>query len=72
LADDDPANGGIRREPGLPEHEAIVSEQPKSSPEFALLEDEPDDEPVSARALNQDLRTTARQAALDPDDGLGL
>jgi type IV secretion system protein VirD4 len=72
LADDDPANGGIRREPSLPEHEAIVSEQPKPSPEFALLEDEPDDEPVSARALNQDLRTIARQAALDPDDGLGL
>ena len=33
LADDDPANGGIRREPTLPEHEAIASEQAKPSPE---------------------------------------
>jgi type IV secretion system protein VirD4 len=72
LADDDPANGGIRREPALPEHEAIVSEQPKPSPEFALLEDESDDDPIRARALNQNLRVIARQAALDPDDGLGL
>src|SRR5262245_1825749 len=69
---DDPANGGIRREPALPEHEAIVSEQPKPSPEFALLEDEPDDDPIRAKALNQNFRAIARQAALDPDDGLGL
>jgi type IV secretion system protein VirD4 len=72
LADDDPANGGIRREPGLPEHEAIVSEQPKSSPEFALLEDEPDDDPILAKPLSQNFPAVARQAALDPDDGLGL
>jgi type IV secretion system protein VirD4 len=72
LADDGPANGGIRREPALPEHEAIVSEQPKPSPEFALLEDEPDDDPIRAKALNQNLRTIARQAVLDPGDGLDL
>jgi type IV secretion system protein VirD4 len=72
LADDDLANGGIRREPALPEHEAIVSEQPKPSPEFALLEDEPDDDAVRAKALSQNFRAVARQAALDPGDGLGL
>jgi type IV secretion system protein VirD4 len=72
LTDDDPANGGIRREPTLPEHEAIVSEQPKPSPEFAVLEDESDDDPIRARALNRNFPTIARQAALDPDDGLGL
>jgi len=72
LADDDPANGGIRREPSLPEHEAIVSEQPRPSPEFALLEDEPDDDAVQAKALNQNFRALARQTALDPGDGLGL
>ena len=72
LADDDPANGGIRRESALPEHEAIASEQPKPSPEFAVLEDEPDDDAVRAKALNQNFRGLARQAALDPDDGLGL
>jgi type IV secretion system protein VirD4 len=72
LADDDLANGGIRREPALPEHEAIVSEQPRPSPEFALLEDEPDDDAVQAKVLSQNLRAVARQAALDPGDGLGL
>jgi type IV secretion system protein VirD4 len=72
LADDDPANGGIRRESALPEHEAIASEQPKPNPEFAVLEDEPDDDAVRAKALNQNFRGLARQAALDPDDGLGL
>jgi type IV secretion system protein VirD4 len=72
LADDDAANGGIRREPALPEHEAIVSEQPRPSPEFALLEDESDDDAVRAKALNQNFRMVARQAALDPGDGLGL
>jgi type IV secretion system protein VirD4 len=72
LADDDPANGGIRREPELPEHEAIVSEQPKPAPDFALVEDEPDDDAVRAKVLNQNFRTVARQAALDPADELGL
>jgi len=72
LADDDPANGGIRREPVLPEHEAIASEQPKHSPEFAVLEDNPDDHAIRAKALNQNFRGLARQAALDPDDGLGF
>jgi type IV secretion system protein VirD4 len=72
LADEDPLNGGIRREPALPEHEAIASEQPKPSPEFAVLEDDPDDDAIRAKALNQNFRGLARQAALDPDDGLGL
>ena len=56
----------------VPEHEAIASEQPKPSPEFAVLEDEPDDDAIRAKALNQNFRGLARQAALDPDDGLGL
>jgi type IV secretion system protein VirD4 len=72
LPDEDPANGGIRREPALPEHEAIVSEDVKPTPEFAVLEDEPDDDAVRAKALNQNFRGLARQAALDPDDELGL
>ena len=56
----------------MPEHEAIVSEDVKPTPEFAVLEDEPDDDAVRAKALNQNLRGLARQAALDPDDELGL
>jgi type IV secretion system protein VirD4 len=72
LAGDDQANGGIRREPALNEHEAMVPEQSVPSPEFAMLEDESDDDPIRAKALSQNFRTIARQAALDPDDGLGL
>jgi type IV secretion system protein VirD4 len=72
VGEDDPANGGIRREPALPDHEAIAAEEPNLIPEFALLDDEPDDEAVRARTMNQGFRGVARQAALDPDDGLGL
>ena len=69
---DDPANGGIRREPELPEHEEIVPEQAKPTPEFVFGEDEPDDEAVRARALRQQARGLARQAAMDPGDGMEL
>src|SRR5205807_8784341 len=34
--------------------------------------DEDDDEPVQAKTLRQAMRTVARQAALDPGDGLEL
>ncbi|MFN3945280.1 MAG: conjugal transfer protein TraG [Allosphingosinicella sp.] len=69
---DDP-NGGIRREPELPEHEAIAPEVARSGrEEFAALDDEPDDDAVRARQLQGRFRTMARQAALDPDDGIQL
>jgi type IV secretion system protein VirD4 len=71
LLDEDTANGGVRREPSLPEHEAIAPGEPKQR-EFAFLEDEPDDDSVRSKAMTQSFRTVARQAALDPDDGLGL
>jgi len=69
---DDPANGGIRREPELPQHEEIAREQVKPKPEFAFGEEEPDDDAVRARALRQQVRNLARQGAMDPGDGLGL
>jgi type IV secretion system protein VirD4 len=72
LEDDDSTSSGIRREPALPEHEEIAPEQRKESAEIALLEDEPDDDAIRAKALTQSLRSVARQAVLDPDDGLGL
>ena len=65
-------NSGIRREPALPEHEAIIPEEPRASHEFAVVEDEPDDDGVHARALRQHMRNVARQAALDPNDGIEL
>ena len=71
-SDDDPDNAGIRREPTLPEHEAIAPELPQPADPFAILVDEADDEPVQANMLMQRIRTVARQAALDPGDGLKL
>jgi type IV secretion system protein VirD4 len=69
---DDPANGGIRREPELPQHEEIVPEQAKPAPEFVFREEDPDDDALRARALRQQSRGLARQAAMDPGDGIDL
>lgn len=68
----DDADGGIRREPEIPEHEDVAPELPFPREEFAALEDEPDDEAQRARAMQTRFRTVARQAALDPDDGIDL
>ena len=72
LVDHDRANGGLRREPGLPEHEAIAPEEPKPALETGGLADEQEDGSIIDREMNQRFCATARQAALDPDDGLGL
>lgn len=69
---DDPANGGIRREPELAAHEDIAPESPKPSAEFLFGEDEVDEDAVRARALRASARGLARQAALDPGDGIDL
>ena len=72
LVDADPANAGIRREPELPEHEEVVRSERPADREFDVLEDESDLDAAKARALRQGLRIVARQAAMDPDDGIGL
>jgi type IV secretion system protein VirD4 len=69
-AGDDP-DGGIRREPTLPEHEQIAPEPgPQPEREFVFAEDEQDDDTARTRALAARARRVARQAALDPDDGI--
>ncbi|SDG07218.1 conjugal transfer protein TraG [Sulfitobacter delicatus] len=68
----DDADDGIRREPEIPEHEDVAPELPFPREEFAALEDEPDDEAQRARAMQTRFRTVARQAAVDPDDGIEL
>lgn len=69
---DDPANGGIRREPELPEHEEVAPERVPPVPEFAFPDEEPDDEVQRARVLRRQATSMARQAAMDPDDGIDL
>jgi type IV secretion system protein VirD4 len=71
-SEEDSENGGIRREPMLPDHEAVVKEEPEPTSEFVFADDEPDDEAVRAKALSQRFGTVARQAAPDSDDGIPL
>jgi type IV secretion system protein VirD4 len=70
---EDAANSGLRREPELPNHLAIAKETTVSPPskEFAVTEGT-DDGVLQARVLSKQMRGVARQAALDPGDGLGL
>jgi type IV secretion system protein VirD4 len=68
----DPANAGIRREPEIPPHEAVAPETDRPAREFEVLEDEPDEDGLRAQALQARMRGLARQAALDPDDGIVL
>jgi len=70
--DGDPANAGIRREPELPEHEEIIPPPPSLSQEFDILDDKPDVDAGKARAMRQRMRMVARQASLDPNDGIEL
>ncbi len=69
---EDPANGGIRREPELAEHEDIAPDPAKPPPEFEFGEDDPDEDAVRARTLRATARGLARQAAMDPGDGIDL
>ncbi|GFE97599.1 MULTISPECIES: conjugal transfer protein TraG [unclassified Gluconobacter] len=71
-ADGDSANAGIRREPELPEHEDVVPPERSGVQEFDVLDDEPDDDAAKARAIRQQARFVARQATMDPADGLDL
>ncbi len=68
----DPDNAGIRREPELPEHEEIIPPPTTPAQEFDILDDEPDVDAAKARALRSRMRMIARQASLDPNDGIEL
>jgi type IV secretion system protein VirD4 len=68
---DDLANSGIRSEPELPEYEDIVPEASMPLPEFDFAEDG-DGDAIRARGLRRNVSGLARQAAMDPDDGLEL
>ena len=69
---DDPANGGIRREPELPQHEEVPPVQTTVTQEFSFIEEDPDDDALRARALQEQAHAIARQAAMDPRDGMEL
>ena len=71
-AQEDAANGGLRREPELPEHVAIAPETTAPpAQEFAIVDDDPDDAARRA-AVRRRMQGLARQASLDPGDGIEL
>jgi len=70
--DDDGANGGIRREPELPVHEAIAPEGKDVALPGGGITDQPDETRMQAAVIRHRLRSVARQAAMDPDDGIAL
>ena len=67
----DSANAGIRQEPELPVHEAVDPPPREPVPEFEDAESD-DQEAVRARTLQGRVRANARQASMDPDDGIAL
>ena len=73
---EDSANAGIRREPELPEHEAIAPETPPLRPSREFDDDderEGDLDAVKARVLqDRAARNLARQVSQDPADGMEL
>ena len=72
-AEDDPANAGLRREPGLEWHKDIAPETIKPAVnEFDPETDQRDDDAIRVRALVRNVRSVARQVSLDPGDGMEL
>jgi type IV secretion system protein VirD4 len=75
LRAEDLANGGLRREPELPDHLAIARETARPPPdrgEFTVVDDTPQQAARQAEALRRRMRDVARQGAMDPADGLDL
>jgi type IV secretion system protein VirD4 len=68
----DPANAGIRQEPGLPRHEEIAPAPNEVAQEFAFTTEESDDKAARAELMRLQARGLARQAVMDPNDGLEL
>jgi type IV secretion system protein VirD4 len=72
-AEDDPANAGLRREPGLEWHKDIAPEPKKRAVnEFDPETDQHDDDAIRIRALVRNVRSIARQVSLEPGDGMEL
>jgi len=71
-ASEDPANGGIRREPELPEHVDIAAASRPAVLEFDPPDDDADDEPQRLRLMQRSLTNVARQASMDTTDDMGM
>lgn len=72
MQDEDPATGGLRREPGLEPHEDVVPAAVAPVNEFDDGAEEADADSSRSRILSRTMRRAARQAVLDPNDGIDL
>lgn len=71
--DEDPANAGLRREPGLEQHKDIAPEPARPAVnEFDPEMDEPESDAVANRTLVRNMCQVARQISMDPSDGMEL
>lgn len=68
----DSDNGGIRQEPELGEHEEIAAPPRRVVNEFDFEVQRDDDQAARNRQIAERMRANARQAALDPGDGIAL
>ncbi|WP_379921459.1 conjugal transfer protein TraG [Erythrobacter sp. R86502] len=71
----DPANGGLRREPDLPEHVEVVARPKSPAAEFDFAESDAADADQSAadgERIRRTMERGARQASLDLGDGIEL
>ena len=64
--------GGIRREPALPEHEAVLPARSPPPNEFDFTERRDDEDAVRNSGIADRMRANARRASLDPGDGIDL
>lgn len=72
-SENDTANSGIRREPELGEHEDVVPAPKLPVNEFDLDRDAPEDDAARVkREADRTMNRNARNASLDPDDGIDL
>ena len=70
---DDGANGGVRREPELPPHVEIAKKPPQVASEFEFRDSNAvDSDAAKSIRLRAMMAANARQASLDPTDGIEL
>ncbi len=72
-AEDDAANADLLREPALERHIDIApTPRPAPANEFELDEPDPDSDAARQATVRRQMQRVARQASLDPDDGIEL
>jgi type IV secretion system protein VirD4 len=65
-------NGGIRREPELPQQQDVVIKAPLVENEFDAMPDKGDTDALQSTALSRSMQGLARSVSLDPEDKMGL